>query len=334
MNLSQTIITILFLFGFTLTINAQNDCATATSITIGDTRFCADVSNSTFMADMSTAVGTGVEAYSCDVSDRVFWYSFTAPSSGEILLIMKRDVAATIYPDIVIYSGTCGGLTEEFCQQGFNVVYGEIITGLVPGNPYFIQLGNNTIADPTLGEINLCIQENPCSDALAPNDDCSLATNIDPTEAFQGTTMCNYTPSFPSGINFINFPGGDGGAAGGCTMNIDNNSWFVFNASDTELTFNYNVSNCSDNSGIEVVLLEGECDNSPAMTAVAGACASINDADSSTSTTVLNGSGSFSVIGLQIGNPYYLMIDGYVGDRCFYEFTLPACTATPEFLRN
>ncbi|MEZ5004341.1 MAG: choice-of-anchor D domain-containing protein [Chitinophagales bacterium] len=101
------------------------------------------------------------------------WYKVVVPSSGEITVTTSVNGSITD-ATMEIYSGTCGSLTVENCDDDSGSGtddYMPIIneTGLTPGDTIFIRVweyGNNTF-----GTFNICVTS-PCS---APS---TQATNV------------------------------------------------------------------------------------------------------------------------------------------------------------
>ncbi len=95
-------------------------------------------------------------------------------------------------------------------------------------------------------------------------------------------------------------------SAFGCS--IENNQWLTFVPCEDSVAFVFSVGNCVANEGLEFAVFSTP--NCQDFTALAGC------------TTVAPGAiGLLQVPNLQIGDTYYLMVDGVNGDACNWEIT-------------
>lgn len=97
---------------------------------------------------------------------------------------------------------------------------------------------------------------------------------------------------------------GNLGNAFGCS--IENNQWLTFVPCGSTVLFELSVGNCGIGGGMEfVILATTDCQNFTAL----NFCF-----------TVANGqTATLNVNGLQVGNTYYLMVDGVNGDTCTWK---------------
>jgi len=144
-----------------------------------------------------------------------------------------------------------------------------------------------------------------CNSNTAPTDECEDAPLIDLSQPFEGSTDCDYSPTYNS--------------PSACNASIENDSWMSFIAGSEEVEIEYYVGDCSDNDGIQLVVFSGECDN---LTIIENSC--VNPTGELTD-------GTWYFFGLEIGAMYYIRIDGYGGDLCPYFFTpISGVVITPE----
>jgi len=134
-----------------------------------------------------------------------------------------------------------------------------------------------------------------------PGDNCSVAPTI--CNDLNGVTFCNTLS--PNNVP-ATFPGCGGGAV------LNNDEWLSFIAGSTQMTFNITPSNCQGTNGqfgMQGAILDA-CNG----TALATQCAC-------TTAPFSLGSSAF-----EIGQVYYLVLDGCSGDICDYTLVLAAGT--------
>ena len=152
----------------------NNTCVLATSLPVNTT--CVNQSFSNVNATNSGAISPTCGGYSGgDV-----WFSVTVPSTGEITVETSEN--AGIADSVVeIYSGTCGALNYEDCNDdgGLGAMSLLTLTGLTPSTTLYIRVweyGNNVA-----GTFNICVTTpTPC---------------VAPTGQPTGLTLSNITGS-------------------------------------------------------------------------------------------------------------------------------------------
>ena len=281
----------------------------------------------------SGAMNGGYSSTSKDV-----WFSVVAPTNGKLTITPEPGYGMTDAA-IVLYSGTCGSLTQIICSDDNNYP-GSINdmlpyisqSGLTPGATYFIRyFGYGNIS----GNFGLCV-------ASPTNDFCSTALYICDLNGYSASTSAAFTPDRPcnmrgnnentSGVDQadgINTGGifGQGGSWGNGApafdVNINNNSWIRFTAGAVTAVLNVTIVNCWNGNypqgGIQMQIFSatGCCNFTPVS----------NFKESSTAFTI-------TANNLTIGNDYFLMVDGFAGDICNYTISansgvlFPAITAT------
>ncbi|CAG5080498.1 PKD-like domain-containing protein [Parvicella tangerina] len=282
--------------------------------------------------------GAAIGGFTTGTAD--VWFSVEAPASGELFITPQPGYGITDGV-MVLYSGTCGALTQITCSDDNNYPGGSndflpyiAETGLTPGQTYYIRyFGFGTSS----GDFGLCVQ--------APtNDDCVNALYICDLNGYGASTSAAYTEDRPGGVSGTQMYG-NGETTGGVYLGgtntvhsggpfgypngtspsgyydvtIDNNSWITFTASATTATLFVDIFDCWVGSypsgGIQMQVFSGtNCDDFVSVS---------NFEESSTGFTI-------TATGLTIGQDYYLMVDGYAGDICNYTITAESGVAFPE----
>ena len=88
---------------------------------------------------------------SCDTFGSIqdVWFSFVAPTSGNVTCLVTPTTMTSL--NFNIYSGSCGALTAvaATCNSNLTVATSEVLTGLTPGNTYFVQVWSNSAEQGT-----------------------------------------------------------------------------------------------------------------------------------------------------------------------------------------
>ena len=149
---------------------------------------------------------------------------------------------------------------------------------------------------------------NPCTSISAPSDLPCNAPSLNLFAPFYGSTNCGYSVS----------TGGNSNGPDNFCGNSNNDSWLVFTASDDTIVLDWNIiydpiNGCDQ--GVQFAILEGSCNNEDQMVELA--CYNPSG--------VFQNSGTFTIPDastssnpLNIGQDYYIYIDGYSGDLCDY----------------
>jgi hypothetical protein len=272
----------------------NDDCTGAINLissSDGNCSIITDAITSTYPNLNPACVGPFSGGY--DPSDDV-WFSFTATSESHHIEIDNRLVYGTMLADLAIevYTGTCGALSLVSCSNKF-------LSSLTVGQIYYIRVYRVNSYMVPYDTFGICVTNPPdCNPSQSPpSDDCASATQINSFNAFCGTTLSSYTPDQVS--NFCISSG----------ASVENNSWLTFVASSTTVEVKYWVSagGAACPTGIQYALFSGSCGS---LTEVSGTCINPTGAE-----------GSFGFIswsGLTVGQTYYIMIDGYLGEVCDY----------------
>ena len=281
----------------------------------------------------SGAMNGGFSATSKDV-----WFSVTAPSNGQLTITPEPGYGISDAA-MVLYSGTCGSLTQITCSDDHNYpgTANDMKpyisqTGLTPGATYFIRyFGYGTAS----GNFGLCVSS-------PTNDLCSSSLYICDLNGYSASTSAAFTPDRPCNMrgNNENTAGvdqpdgtntggifGQGGSWGtgspAFDVNINNNSWIRFTAGAVTAVLNVTIGDCWKGNypqgGIQMQIFSAVncCNFTPVS----------NFQENSTGFTI-------SANNLTIGNDYFLMVDGFAGDICNYTISansgvqFPAISAT------
>src|SRR5690606_16233815 len=110
---------------------ANDECADATAVPVNPDLDCAQfvtgtVYSATASAEGSTCSGT---------EDDDVWFSFVATSTSHTINL-NNITGGTTALDHVVYSGSCGSLTELYCSNPNNSVAG----GLTIGDTYYVRV--------------------------------------------------------------------------------------------------------------------------------------------------------------------------------------------------
>ncbi|MEX1001141.1 MAG: gliding motility-associated C-terminal domain-containing protein [Crocinitomicaceae bacterium] len=232
------------------------------------------------------------------------WFSVVVPASGQLDI----HTASVDFADgaMALYSGACGSPVLVACdddgEPGDGILMPHIYqTGLTPGTTMFIRVWE--YGNDNNGKFEICVTS-------PDNDDCASAQQICDLNGYGGVTSSAYTIDTPDNMCGIGDPISPTpgcvfgtGYTGTSPVQIDNNSWLQFTASETTAELFVEIGSCQNGNGMQMQIFEGtNCSN---FTAVS------NFLETTTSQSVL-------ATGLTIGNVYYIVVDGFAGDICSY----------------
>lgn len=143
----------------------NDECTTATPVTINSGQTCLPANNATGNTLGATASNpvltvplTGV---GCGATNNDVWYSFVAGAVSQTISLnnlVATPASATLNHSV--FSGTCTDLTKLYCSS----LLISTATGLIPGNTYFIRVYNATTTANQFITFNLCITSPPVND--------------------------------------------------------------------------------------------------------------------------------------------------------------------------
>lgn len=256
------------------------------------------------------------------------WFKILVPSNGKISIRPKPNYGINDAA-MVLYSGTCSSLTQIACSDDHNYPGTAndmkpyiLATGLTPGSYVYLRYWGY---GSTSGDFAICV-ESPENDACYSSleicdingyaGSTSSAFTADRPDNMRGNAEVNDPPTYtytpgtcqPGGI--FGLGGSWGTGAPNCDVQINNNSWIKFTASNTSVTLNVNISNCWVGSypsgGIQMQIFSGNsCTN----------FTPVSDFKEGSSTFTITANN------LTVGQEYYLMIDGFAGDICDYSIS-------------
>jgi len=223
------------LLSSTLTAPSNDECATATSLTVN-----ADYNCGTTTAGTVECASASADANGCfGTSNDDVWYSFVATQTNHRISLLNIAGSETdMYHGI--YSGTCGSLTELNCNDGNTTN----MTGLSIGTTYYVRVYNyyggaeNTTFD-------ICIGGPP----PPPSNDepCNaIAATVNP-DLLCGSVTGGYT-----------LQATNSGVAACVGSGADDDVWFSFVATNT--THNFDLLNITGTStDLVMEIFSGAC---------------------------------------------------------------------------
>lgn len=257
------------------------------------------------------------------------WFSFVAPSSGDIVLSTDIPISASNDDtEMALYelpSGNCGDLTDllllDCDQHSGNVVnFGQNAlieySGLTAGQTYYVQVSgwNGAQGSFCLQASEAAVAGNPANDTVCQ----ALLLPVD-GESYQfSNDLATADPQEQAALAPL--PGGSGddnGSWNNSDLDIQNSLWFRFVAppsggvlidlcAPSVTNFNtqiavYQVGDCQD---YNTFVLQGANDDSPFI------CAPVNS----------NAASVLTLSCLLPGETYYLLVDGF--NQAFGSFAL------------
>lgn len=160
--------------------------------------------------------------------------------------------------------------------------------------------GGGGIGTPTSPAPNCAV--NP-----AAGNTCETATPICDLNGYCGSTSATYTADYWSELNSA-FCG-----------SIENNSFLIFTASASSMTFNVWLTSSQEGDGIQIMVFSSSGYCSGSITSYV--CWSPG--------TATAGPTAVTATGLTPGNNYYIMIDGFAGDVCDYVIGIQSGAVLP-----
>lgn len=299
-----------------------NGCSSAPTLTPGAALVCANtVGDNTQVGEIAppcSGFGGG------GVTDRTTWFRFTATSTQMVLDYM-RTIQTNCATSLAVYGPFASGAgclptaaQSIYCESG--IASGDpgdhnLLSGLVVGQDYLIQILNKDCGGGGSGEAYFCIGVSNAAANNAPD----AATTINACgSAFNGNNAQGYYPS-GTGTSLSNLDGNAGTTCSTCTSGndvpfvVNNDSWFNFcsaNAGQWQVSFT--VGSCfqsTPNNGLQMSILTGTSTN----------LTNIQNAPNPTSPGATWNSATIS---LTAGQCAYLVVDGFAGDQCSYSYTL------------
>ena len=147
-------------------IPPNDQCANAIPLTLGN--FSCSTPTTGFTAGATNSNNDSPPAPQENVSKgEDVWYQFIVPSSGIFGLDIKKEVAGTHSATFILYTGTCGALSEQVGSGNFNGWsgnYSNIYNNIAPpGTTIYLRLWYQS-TNEELGIFELCLYERPCQE--------------------------------------------------------------------------------------------------------------------------------------------------------------------------
>ncbi len=173
------------------TLIANDECDNATVTPVNPTTECLQTASGSLIGATASAT-----ANTCTgTSDDDVWFQFTATSTQQSISLINVAGSTT---DLVhvLYSGTCGSLTQMYCSDPNN----SVATGLVIGQTYYIQVYSWTSNPGQSSTFDVCIGTIP--PPITTND--TLYTNQQLVEdVFLNSTCASVTNvTYSTGTTF------------------------------------------------------------------------------------------------------------------------------------
>jgi hypothetical protein len=160
-----------------LPVPGNEACASAATYTLSNAFTPTTVSNNCASDDVNPNPG----CYSAFATLPDVWYSFTTPAnvSAVQLRVDLNGTATTM--GYVVYSGTCGGLSQIVCNTTATNGVANAITGLAPSTTYYVEFLSD---QSTKGSFDFGIYYESCPSPsnLTTSNLTSTSVNIDWTE--------------------------------------------------------------------------------------------------------------------------------------------------------
>lgn len=279
----------------------NDECMNAIPVTVNTSGCVSSVSGTVNCATLTTnPPNTGCSG----TADDDVWFSFVAPATGSVNINLFNVSGSTTDLYHSVWTGSCPSLSlvTGSCSDPNS----STLSGLTPGQTYYLRVYTYTSTGCQNTSFDVCINETgPCG-GNGTNDYCEDPAVLTPGGSFTSNTSSSYTADTPGNLNSI-FCG-----------TIENNSWYIFTATSTTHTFNFTVSNCASNFGIQAEVYAVTTD-------INGCCANFTSVSNCWNPTTPT-SGTVTATGLTVGQTYILHVDGYAGDDC--DFTISGWSAT------
>ncbi len=199
---------------------ANDECANATPATVNPDNLCGSVTPGTIASATTSAQANGCGG----TADDDVWFSFVATNTSHYIDLLNITGSTTdLYHSV--YSGACGSLgTALVCSDPNS----STLTGLTPGNTYYVRVYSWTSTTGQTSSFDLCIGTPPPPPA---NDDCNNAITAPVTPLGSGCINTTGTIASATASSQTN----------GCSGTADDDVWYEFTATSTAV--NISLSN-------------------------------------------------------------------------------------------
>ncbi len=134
-------------------------------------------------SSLSECILAGSEAGgpSCVSGYRSVWYKFTPTNSGTYIFSTGIDTATTVFDTVmVLYSGSCGNLTELVCSDA-GEARGSILRTLTGGTSYYIAIFDESpelVVGETTVQLSIAVPTAPSVTTLPPGSISSSSVTL------------------------------------------------------------------------------------------------------------------------------------------------------------
>jgi hypothetical protein len=270
----------------------NDEACCATPVTVNPDQLCGSTTSGT--VNNATPSFNANSCFGTDDDD--VWYSFVATQSNHSISLLNIAGSTTdMY--FAVFGGTCSATGTALLCSDANT---NDVTGLTPGNTYFIRVYTWTSTGAQNSTFDVCVGTpppvGPCGNPTS-NDFCSNpGTLTQGTGTWTNTTVGIYTADNPANISIF-------------CGSIENNSWYVFTAQSTTETFTFSgVGGTACGSGIQAEVYS--------VTTDANGCCTNFTSVSNCFNPASQVGGTVTATPLVVGQDYYLMIDGNAGAGC------------------
>jgi gliding motility-associated-like protein len=249
------------LSAFTLQAQPTNDyCDEAFFVDLED-NWCSEAGD---FSNIDANVSTGLLSSCLSPGGSTVWFSFI-PTATSVSILVFSNSGFLVAPQIGLYEGDCGNLTELACEApSFTAITELIFQGLTLGVPHYIVV-QGTFTEEFDFQICLSAFNAPAS----LSSDCPQASVLCNKESFIVPKV------FGGGIDPTE--ANDAPCLAGLGGNVESSStWFVWTAAnDGALTFSLDPLNPSDD--LDFVVYEfpdgpGDCSNKIPLRCMASSC--------------------------------------------------------------
>ena len=219
---------------------ANDECISAISMTVNPDYLCGVVTagNTQYATPSTTAPAPTCSA--TGINDDV-WFSFIATGVSHRINVLNIVGSASLTK--VVYSGTCGALTQINCTTTniFNV------NALTIGNTYYVRVFTTSSNVSESATFNICIGSPPPPPL---NDNCTGAVNL----TVNANLLCGVSTlgTITSATSSTGTPVPSCAATG-----VDDDVWYQFTATNT--THRITLTNITPTTTMAVVVYSGTC---------------------------------------------------------------------------
>jgi gliding motility-associated-like protein len=238
------------------------------------------------------------------------WFVFTIASTDPYYINTAQVSGGMSDAVISVYAGNVcanpGGATLLACVDdgaAGSLFPDYVVSGQPIGTLIYIRVSHYRggiwpICTGSAGAFNICVSQTMCGGVAMPGQSCQTATPICDLDGYCARTTGFTVNTWTQLSNAF-------------CGSIENNSFLTFVAAGPTVNLTVNVSNCSNNDGIQFFVFSAATCGSGAVT------------NHLCNGQMAPGNNNLNITGLTANQTYYLMIDGFAGDVCTYTITVP-----------